>query len=176
MRRISFAAVVCLAAVGGCGGEPDAADPSPPARGAAPGAEPPAAETSGVDAPAPIPAAPVEIELAFKLDPRLTDGLYLGERWVSPPVFSATLVAGGYVEARARCLAPSGGTSGEAAGWSVRGPDAFSVERARGEEVRLRVWGPGAGVVVVACGARTRELRVDAVNDARGGLRIDISQ
>jgi hypothetical protein len=32
--------------------------------------------------------AVTDIAVVFKLDPRLTAGLYMGDRWVSPPTYS----------------------------------------------------------------------------------------
>ncbi len=47
------------------------------------------------------------IHVSFKLDPGLTRGTYMGERWISPPSYDSVQTGGTYtVEVRARVLIP----------------------------------------------------------------------
>ena len=74
-------------------------------------------------------AAAGGIEVSFKLDPRVTKSLYMGERWVSGPAFSSASVPEGEtitVEARAR--RPSAGAAGKI------GPDMDRVRSRDGDD------------------------------------------
>lgn len=147
-------AALLLTLAPGCGGtEPDGASSMEPPSGQAPGS----------------------IEVSFKLDPRLTDAQYMGERWVSPPVFSIALDGEGFIEARARCLDAAGAETGEIAAWTPAHADMLVVTPPQGAQTRIMIHRAGESSLLVACGALRRDLAVRA-SMQNGVLRAEIAQ
>jgi hypothetical protein len=125
------------------------------------------------EAPAPPAGA---VELWFRLDPRLTTGLYMGERWVSPPVFSIALDADGFVEARARCLDPGGAEADAIATWTPADAGLVVVTPPQGRQVRIAIARAGESALRITCGETlARELAVRAFVQ-NGVLRAEITQ
>ena len=106
---------------------------------------------------APLPvASTADIKVAFKLDPRLTRGLYMGDRWVTPRVYSGVHEGVFTVEAQAH---------GHDAGGSARG-DRPPLETSRsGDRVGLR--GPGNAVTITVHRAGDSVVRVAVENEAK---------
>lgn len=126
------------------------------------------------------PADPASREVAgitvsFKLDPRLTKGVYMGERWVSPPTYSRVQDGDSLVvHARAAVRDARGSPVQVSATWTPADSEIVAVAPGEGHEVRLTVRRPGATSVTVAHGERSKTLKVYAVEE-RGHLRVDIS-
>jgi hypothetical protein len=163
-------AAACLALLVGDGGV-TASGPSAPAgprpRAAAP-AEPARYELLG--------AAGSELRVSYELDPRLTRGLYLGERWVSPPTY--TRLQGGdalTIRARAHRVEQGGAPRRVDATWTSSGPDIVAVAPGRGHEVVITARRPGEAVLTVTHAGASRTLSVTAAK-VRGVLRVDISR
>jgi hypothetical protein len=115
------------------------------------------------------------IEVLFKLDPRLTSGVYMGERWVSPPVFSVALDGDGFIEARARCLDAAGAETDAIAAWTPVHADMVVVTPPQGAQVRITIARAGESSLQIACGALSRDLAVRAIMHD-GVLRAEIAQ
>jgi hypothetical protein len=123
--------------------------------------------------PFPPPAA---IRVEFKLDSRLTTGLYMGARWVSPPTFSASAAGvGATIDARASGVDARGRPAKIAARWSPEDPEMVTVEPAEGNDVRVSVRREGETVLRVTSGGVTRPLVVKAVRRDEV-LRVEIAQ
>jgi len=125
------------------------------------------------------PAAPpalARLQVSFKLDPRLTRSLYMGDRWVSPP--SYTRVQDGkdlIVEAKVHGLNARGEPAPVHATWRSADPEIVTVSRAQGQEVTLTIRRAGRTHIAVAYDDVSSKLAVDAVLH-QGVLRVDISQ
>jgi FKBP-type peptidyl-prolyl cis-trans isomerase len=103
------------------------------------------------------------LEVSFKLDPRLTRSLYLGDRWVSPPTFSAPAQGkSATVMASVRGVDASGKRVGIDARWKAADPGMVQVSRLSAGDVNITVTRPGASTVAVAFGGITKELGVKA--------------
>jgi hypothetical protein len=147
------AALVVCGPDGGAGPGPAAGDPPQEPAAPAPSAEP---------APPPPPARP-PLRVSFKLDPVLTGGAYMGERWVSPPVFQAAAQEGSTFRVEAR--AEVAGDPNAAFTWTPSDPDAVSASPAGGGRVELAVSRPGRSTLTVAAGAEATTLTIDAIHE-----------
>jgi FKBP-type peptidyl-prolyl cis-trans isomerase len=127
--------------------------------------------------PAKATVAPVvaRIDVSFKMDPRLTRGLYLGDRWVSAQTFSISQpVVGATVEARAVSRSAAGRPVGAEPRWSAEDTEMIRVEPAGGKDVKIAVLRAGESRVRVSAGAVAREVTVRAVQKGEA-LLIEIS-
>lgn len=156
LRAAAWLGVLACAgpALVGCGGGEGEA----PSGGAAPGPQEPSAPP---DAPAPAQPAPrPTVRVAFKLDPALTGGVYMGERWVSPPVFRAAAQQGSVFRVEARVERPDG----TAATWTPSDPDAVAALPATGRQVELVISRPGHSALTVRVGEHATTLAVEGVH------------
>lgn len=124
-----------------------------------------AGASNETDLDARLAAAVADIKLAFKLDRRLTQGMYMGERWVSPPVYNSTLQPGNVVTVEARALgvnAKGKHIAPISPEWKSADPDKLTVSPARGHEVKIKVQGPGETSLRVAFGDVSKTLTIRA--------------
>jgi len=135
------------------------------------------AEPSEIGADAPRAAeAPSRLEITFKLDERLTRGLYMGDRWVSPPTYTTNLPVGtAVVDARADVVEPGGKRSPAAARWATSDPAVAVVTPAEGSAVRISVLEDGEARLDVTTGGLSRELIVRTVRK-EAALLVEIHQ
>lgn len=147
--------------------EPGAPATSPATRDGTASPSPATGSPAGAQAP-----GVTRLELSFKLDPRVTRSLHMGDRWVSPPTYTST---GGpehvSVDVRAR---PIGGAAALPA-WTASEPDMVEVSPPAGEQVRITVRRAGVSRLTVSSGGASRTLLVEA-SELSGGLRLDLSQ
>jgi hypothetical protein len=116
------------------------------------------------------------IDLSFKVDPRLTRGLYLGDRWASPPTFFIHQpLEGATVEARAQCKDLYGRALEVHPRWVPEDPELVTVTPAQGREVKIGVRRPGEARLRVSAEGVSRELTIKAVRKGEA-LSIEISQ
>jgi hypothetical protein len=158
----SLSAIAAAVALGACG-PGDGAEPGAPPDGAAPqdGAAPaPPPQAVPDPEPSPPPARP-PVRVSFKLDPALTSGVYMGERWVAPPVFQAAAQTGGTFRQEARVEV---GGSGAFATWTPSEPDSVSVSATAGPQVEIAVFRPGRSALTVSLGGESTTLTIDAVH------------
>lgn len=137
-----------------------------------------AARAAGQNLPAGSQTAPrlVDIQIAFKLDPRLTKGLYMGDRWVSPPTYSILGEADTVVvNVRAVGLDSMGNRTRIRPRWSSTDTDVAEVTPAEGDEVRIIVQRSGESRVHVVAKGISRELAVKATPRGKV-LQVDVSQ
>ncbi|HET8538724.1 MAG TPA: hypothetical protein VFL83_02510 [Anaeromyxobacter sp.] len=150
-----------VAREGARAGEPDPA-PSPPERST----QPPAARVPA------LPVATPRVRISFKLDDRLTRGLHMGERWVSPPTFESAWDGTSFsVEARARA---SDTRAGARATWMASAPDMVNVSPVRDDRVTITVLRAGESALNVTYGGSSRTLIVRAAGPP--GARVSIAQ
>lgn len=130
-----------------------------------------ASRPSPLHAAAPSP----KLEVAFRLDPGVTSGLYLGERWVAPPTFLFAQPGTRYtVRAKVRSVDGHGEPTDLSGDWSTNAPDMIAISRGQGE-VTIVVRQPGRGEITVATGDGTKVLQVTArrVDDS---MEVGITQ
>jgi FKBP-type peptidyl-prolyl cis-trans isomerase len=110
------------------------------------------------------PAAAVRtLEVSFKLDPRLTRSLYLGDRWISPRTFTAPAQGKTTsVLASVRGVDASGKRVGVAAQWKPADPGMVEVTKARGGDVNITVKRAGSSTLAIGYAGLTKVLGVEA--------------
>ncbi|MBI4776481.1 MAG: hypothetical protein HY788_20280 [Deltaproteobacteria bacterium] len=125
----------------------------------------------------PDAAAITDVKVSFKLDPRLTRGQYMGDRWLSPPTFTSTLQAGTKitVEARAHGLDALGRGILIDSEWIPSDPEMVSISPGQGKTVKLTVKRAGESRLKVVSNEITKELTIKAI--AKGdAMQVEISQ
>ena len=124
------------------------------------------------------PAAPsvAGIKVSFKLDSRLTQSMYMGERWVSPPTYTG--VRDGKeitVDARAEVISASGKSTGIGPKWIPSDPEMVTVTPAQGNEVKITVLRAGQSSLKVTAPGFSRELSIKATLQG-SAIQVDITQ
>jgi hypothetical protein len=114
------------------------------------------------------------IQLAFKLDPRLSGATYGGERWVSPPIYQGSS-GQSTVEAKASVMDASGRPTKASIDWKSSDPEMVTVSPAAGEKVTITVKRAGESSLTLTSGAVSRKLGVKAL-DRNGARQVTISQ
>ncbi len=129
----------------------------------------------------PAGAALAGIKVYFKLDPELTRGLYLGDRWVSPRTYTSVLQPGKQATVEAR-------TEGQdargrrlirylSAEWLPADPDMVTVSPGPGNEVRIIVHHAGESAVEVKSGEISTTLSIRATyRDQANRTQVAISR
>jgi hypothetical protein len=106
------------------------------------------------------PAAAERLDVSFQVDPRVTKGLYMGERWVSSATYSSASAADGEaieIAARVRGQAAARPAALE---WSASDPQMVTVTPARGPDVTISVRSAGESTVTVTDGERSSAFAV----------------
>ncbi|MEA2078464.1 MAG: FKBP-type peptidyl-prolyl cis-trans isomerase, partial [Pseudomonadota bacterium] len=112
-----------------------------------------------------VPASDLrDIKTSFKLDPRLTRGLYMGDRWVSPPTYTGVRQEGKEyaVEARAEGLDAKGRPMRISPEWIPSDPGMVTVSPARDGAVTIMVKRPGESHLKVTTAGVSREFSIKA--------------
>lgn len=121
-------------------------------------------------------ASLAEIRVAFKLDPRLTGGVYLGERWVSPDTFTGYQVGTEFtVDVRAGGIDDQGGVVDINPEWIAADPDMATVSPVQGKQVTVTVRRAGMSRLTVASPEVSKELFVEATY-IDTVIKVEISQ
>lgn len=129
--------------------------------------------------PAPVrsferPGAITHIQVSFKLDPRLASGVYGGENWVSPQVYTG-MNAQDTIEIKASGLDTAGNVVAILPQWIASDPEMVTVTPSQGDRVKITVQRAGAATLRVVSGPITKELAIKAVAH-NGSLRVEIAQ
>jgi hypothetical protein len=135
----------------------------------------PARTGRAAEAPRPVAPrrrAPGAIRISFQLDPRLTKGLHMGNRWVSPPTYVSSQ-SGGVFTLRARAEPPAPGTPDPT--WLTSAPDMVAVSSDRGSEVEITVLRAGESDLRVSAGDSVKTLKVRAQRQA-DAWRVEVVQ
>jgi FKBP-type peptidyl-prolyl cis-trans isomerase len=103
------------------------------------------------------------IKVSFKLDPQLTQGLYMGERWVSPPRYNGARAGKSItVDARADGLDAKGSTRNITPKWIPADPAMVTVTPSEGNAVAITVHHAGQSTLQVTAGGISKELDIKA--------------
>jgi hypothetical protein len=119
---------------------------------------------------------PKGITVSFKLDPAITKGLYLGERWASPPTH--TRVQEGKtctVEARAGGIGAKGKPVKIRPRWIPSDPKMVTVTPVEGSDVKITVQRDGQSKLMVVSPGVSKELSIKAAYQDNA-IRVEISQ
>jgi FKBP-type peptidyl-prolyl cis-trans isomerase len=101
------------------------------------------------------------ITVSFKLDPRLQNATYGGERWVSPPTFVGAN-AQDMVEARAEGVDAKGQKGKVDAEWLPSDPEMVAVAPGHGEQVKITVKRAGESKLKIEARGLSTELGIKA--------------
>ena len=116
------------------------------------------------------------IKVSFKMDPRITRGMYMGDRWVSPPTHIGVQAGKEItVEARVEGLDAGGKPTCASPAWTPEDPDMVRVSRGQGRQVRITVLRAGESALSVTCGKAGRKLAVKATTKDNT-IQVEISQ
>jgi hypothetical protein len=111
-----------------------------------------------------VPAAGfADLKVSYKVDPRITQSLYMGERWASPRTF--TCVNTGTtctVEARVHVVDAKGAPMKVAPEWIPADPKIVTVSPNPGTEVKITVLQAGETSLTVTAGDFSKELFITA--------------
>ena len=132
----------------------------------------------------PAVSAPLtDVAISFKVDPRLTRSLYMGDRWFSAPTFKTVQDTNRVnVEVRAIGRDASGRTAAIAPEWVSADPKMVSVSPARGDHVTITVHRAGESSlrVVQPLGQGdkviVKEFAIRAWNNQGSAIQAEISQ
>ncbi len=111
------------------------------------------------------------IELEYKMDPRVTKGLYMGERWITPPTYVITL---DNFEVRAHGVDAKGGAVEIRPQWIPSDPDMVTVTPGEGSQVKITVKRAGESRLQVKAGGVSKELAIKAEHIS-GGMRVEVA-
>jgi len=115
------------------------------------------------------------INISVKRDPRISKGLYMGDRWLELPYTQVGQGKQVTVEARAEGLADEGKPVRIAPQWIPADPEMITVTPSQGKEVTITVLRPGESSIEVSSQGVSRQLGVKA--DYTGEtLQVRISQ
>jgi hypothetical protein len=120
--------------------------------------------------------APAGIKVSFRLDTRLTQGLYMGERWVSPPTY--TMVQEGKtctIDAQVPGAAPKGKSKKISPRWIPSDPGMVTVSPSTGNRVKITVKRDGESTLKVALPTASKDLSIKAAYQDNA-IRVDITQ
>ncbi len=117
-----------------------------------------------------------KLAVAFRLDPELTHGMYLGDRWVTPPSYFFAQQGTQYVvQAKAQKIDSRGEHIDLTSDWAPTDPDMVAVTRRKNGEVTIVVRRPGESSMTVSTGDGSKVLHIRAtqVGDA---MQVAIDQ
>ena len=128
-------------------------------------------------APAAAPLAPApKLVVAFRLDPELTRGMFMGDRWVTPPTYFFAQEGSRFVvQAKPQQVGSRGEHIDLSGDWSVGDPAMVAVTPGAAGEVTLVIGQPGQTRVTVATGAGSKVLDVNA-RRVDNGMQVRITQ
>jgi hypothetical protein len=115
--------------------------------------------------------ASANLKVSFKLDPSLTRGMYMGDRWVSPPTYTTSQPGKtSTIEARVESL-----DKGISPTWTPSNPKMVKVTPQQGQEVIITVLRAGQSSLNVASQGASRTLSIKAAYEG-DEIRVEISQ
>ena len=108
-----------------------------------------------------LPAQQSTLVVAFRLDPNVTRGLFLGDRWVSPPTFAFAQPGDRYV-VHARAQPGEDSEDVIAAQWATTDPDMIAIAQESDGAVTITVDRPGTAELRVTARGESKILQVAA--------------
>jgi hypothetical protein len=102
-----------------------------------------------------------DIQISFKLDPRLTRSQYMGDIWISRPTYTGTS-GQDTIEAKAEGLDAKGHVISISPEWMPSDPDMVTVSTRQGKDVKLTVHRAGESKLKVSSMGFSKELLIKA--------------
>jgi hypothetical protein len=117
--------------------------------------------------PAQAPAQPAQpkqrMVVAFRIDPDLMRGSFLGDRWVSPPKFAFAQPGRQYTtHAKLQSVNDDGTRTDLSGDWSTNDPNMIAISHDQAGQVTIVVREPGEGQLVAVAGGQRKVLQVRA--------------
>lgn len=140
--------------------QPVAAPGETTSRIAAPGNDATSPRATGTDETPPAQPRSTLV-VAFRLDPNVTRGLFLGDRWVSPPTFAFAQPGDRYV-VHARAQPGEDSEDVIAAQWATTDPDMIAITPESDGAVTIAVDRPGTAELRVTARGESKILQVSA--------------
>ena len=124
-----------------------------------------------------LSVGPTSIQVFFKLDSRLTQGLHMGERWVSPPTYEIVVTDGVpyTVEARVEILDQNGLPLFVDPEWIVENPEMVIVSPGQNNAVMIIIQSDGQSTLRIITPDVTKTLSVKAIYKNKA-LLVEVSQ
>lgn len=114
--------------------------------------------------------------VAFLLDPSLTRGIFMGDRWVSPPSYFFAQQGLQYVvQAKAQLIDTRGEHIDVPAEWAPSDPGMVAINRGTTGAVTIVVTRPGDSNLAVSMGNGVKTLHIHA-NQVADGMQVRITQ
>ena len=117
-----------------------------------------------------------KLVVSFRLDPSLTRGLYLGDRWVSPPKYHFAQAGTRFiVQSKVQRIDTRGERSDVSGNWRTSDHGMIDVIPTQRGEVTIVINGPGESTVTAstAVGSKVLNIRAWQVADA---MQVEITQ
>jgi hypothetical protein len=114
-----------------------------------------------------------DISVTFKLDPRLTKSLYMGDVWVAPNTYSSVRDEMVVVDARATLVGAGGQALRIDPVWTAEPADMVTVTPGQARQVTITVTRAGESVLRVASDGMVKELPIKAWYEGKA-LHVDI--
>jgi len=118
---------------------------------------------------------PQRLVVSLRLDPTLTQGIFMGDRWVSPAEFYFAQPGSVFVvQAKVQHRDGRGELHDFAGNWNATNPNMVAIQQ-NARDVTLQIRQPGDSDVTVAAGGETVVLHVHAVQLA-DSIQVHIRQ
>lgn len=117
----------------------------------------------------------MEIQVSFKLDPRLTRSLYMGDRWVSSATYVGT-VGQKTVEAKVMGIDANGKAIAISPNWIPTDPEMVTVSPIGGNVVLINVHRAGVSQVKMESAGLSRFLTIKATESKNNVIQVEISR
>lgn len=115
--------------------------------------------------------ASANFRLSFKLDPSLTRGMYMGDRWVSPPTYTTSQPGKtSTIEAKIESL-----DKGISPTWTPSDPKMVKVTPQQGQKVTITVLRAGQSSLKVTSQGVSKTLSIKAAYEG-DEIEVEISQ
>jgi len=123
------------------------------------------------------PAVIADIQVFFKMDPRLSGPTYGGEHWFSQPTFTSAAQEGpvGTVDVKVQGIDARGKPLGIVPEWTALDPDMVTVTPGKTGQFRITVKRTGESKLRISSQGVSKELVVKA-KSVGNGIQVEVSQ
>ena len=128
------------------------------------------------EAAVPSAASSTDIKISFKMNTSVTRGMYMGDRWISPPTYYNVEEGKEItVEAAAKGLDAQGKLIDINAAWEAGDPAMMTISPDKGPKVKLTIRKSGRTNLTVTAGGVSRKLPVKAWYKDKA-MNVEINQ
>ena len=108
----------------------------------------------------PAAASLTDFKISFKMNPSITRGIYVGDRWISPPYYSVEEGKEITVEAVVQSVDAKGKLIAISAAWEAGDPAMITISTDKGPKVNLTILKEGQSELRVTFGGISKRLPV----------------